>query len=151
MRSVPFLWLLAILVGALIPVQAAANAAMSRAIGGNFTVVALILFAVAALAALAAVALSGAPVPTQAQLAQAPWWSFTGGLIVAAYVLAITVLAGRLGVGTAIALIVTGQILAAIGIDHFGLMRAIPFPLTPGRLLGAAMMIGGAFLALRSG
>jgi Protein of unknown function, DUF606. len=52
-------------------------------------------------------------------------------------------------VGTAIAFIVTGQILAALTIDHFGLMRSLQFPLTPGRALGSVLMIVGAFLALR--
>ena len=55
----------------------------------------------------------------------------------------------RLGVGTAIALIVTGQSFAALTIDHFGLMRSLVVSLTPTRLAGAALMIAGAFLALR--
>jgi transporter family-2 protein len=44
---------------------------------------------------------------------------------------------------------VTGQIFAALTIDHFGLMRSIVVSLTPTRLAGAALMIAGAFLALR--
>jgi len=64
-------------------------------------------------------------------------------------VFTITFLSPRLGVGTAIALIVTGQIFAALTIDHFGLMRSIVVSLTPTRLAGAALMIAGAFLALR--
>ncbi|CAN5892763.1 hypothetical protein BH24GEM1_BH24GEM1_13770 [soil metagenome] len=41
------LWILALVVGALIPVQAAANAALSRSILGNVVAAALTLFAVA--------------------------------------------------------------------------------------------------------
>jgi transporter family-2 protein len=52
-------------------------------------------------------------------------------------------------VGTAIALIVTGQVLAAITIDHFGLMRSTVVPLSPVRIVGAALIMAGAFLALR--
>lgn len=92
---------------------------------------------------------AGASVPTPADLGSAPWWSYTGGLIVAFYVFSITFLAPRLGVGTAIALVVTGQVMAALTIDHFGLMRSLTFPLTPARALGAALMVIGAFLALR--
>jgi transporter family-2 protein len=55
----------------------------------------------------------------------------------------------RIGVGAAISLIVTGQILAALTIDHFGLLRALTFHLTPSRGAGALRMIVGAFLALR--
>jgi transporter family-2 protein len=95
------------------------------------------------------VLLSGAPIPNGLDLRAAPWWSYTGGLIVAFYVLTITFLAPRLGVGTAIALVVTGQVLAALAIDHFGLLRSLTFPLTMSRLLGGVLMILGVFLALR--
>ncbi len=89
------------------------------------------------------------PFPSVAELRAAPWWSYTGGLIVAFYVFTITFLAPRLGVGTAIALIVTGQIAAALAIDHFGLLRSLTFQLTMSRVAGAVLMVGGAFLALR--
>jgi transporter family-2 protein len=84
-----------------------------------------------------------------ADLREAPWWSFSGGLIVAFYVLTITFLAPRLGVGTAIALIVTGQVLAALTIDHFGLLRSLTVSLTPTRMVGAILMVVGVFLALK--
>jgi transporter family-2 protein len=92
---------------------------------------------------------SGKGVPDVATLKAAPWWSFSGGFIVAFYVFTITFLSPRLGVGTAIALVVAGQILAALTIDHFGLMRSLVFTLTPARVIGAALMILGAFIALR--
>jgi transporter family-2 protein len=143
------LWLLAFVAGALIPVQAAANAALSKSLQNNVPVAALSLFVVAGAVTAAAVLLAGAPMPTFASLRAAPWWSYVGGLIVAFYVLTITFLAPRLGVGTAISLIVTGQIAAALTIDHFGLLRSPVFPLTSARLVGAALMAAGVFLALR--
>ena len=149
MRATFLLWLLALVAGALIPVQAAANAALSRSIQGNVPFAALSLFLVAGAASVLAVVLAGAHLPTVASLRAAPWWSYVGGLIVAFYVFTITFLAPRLGVGVAISLIVTGQIVAALTIDHFGLLRSPTFPLTPTRLVGAALMAVGVFLALR--
>jgi transporter family-2 protein len=144
------LGLLALVAGALIPVQAAANAALSKSLQGNVGYAALTLFAVAGAATtIAAIVLIPSSAPSWGQFRAAPAWSFIGGAIVAVYVLTITFLAPRLGVGAAISLIVTGQILAALLIDHYGLMRSLQFPLTPGRLAGAALMIVGAFLALR--
>jgi transporter family-2 protein len=148
-RLTALLWLLALVAGALIPVQAAANATLSRSLQGNVAFSALILFAVAALTTLAALALSRAPLPPLAGLRAAPWWAYIGGAIVATYVLTITFLAPRLGVGSAIALIVTGQIVAALLIDHFGLLRSNVVPVTPVRLLGGLLMVAGVFLALR--
>jgi transporter family-2 protein len=149
MKTTLLLWLLALVSGSLIAVQAAANAALSRAIHGNVPFAAMTLFIVAASAtALAAVA-AREGVPAWADMKEAPWWSYIGGLIVAFYVFTITFLAPRLGVGTAISLIVTGQILAALAIDHFGLLRSLTIPLNWTRLAGAALMIVGVFLALR--
>ncbi|HVS24251.1 MAG TPA: DMT family transporter [Gammaproteobacteria bacterium] len=149
MRTTLLLGLMAVVSGALIPVQAASNAALSRVIHGNVPFAALTLFVVAALATAVAIAALGQGVPAVAELRDAPWWSYSGGLIVAFYVFTITFLSPRLGVGTSIALIVTGQVLAALTIDHFGLMRSLQISLTPVRLAGAALMIVGAFLALR--
>jgi len=141
--------LLALASGALIPVQAASNAALARTVHDNVPFAAMTLFFVAFVVAAVVLLLSHKGVPAMAELQQAPWWSYSGGPIVAFYVLTITFLAPRLGVGNAIALIVAGQVLAALAIDHFGLLRSIVFPLTPTRLLGGALMIVGVFLALR--
>jgi len=149
MRTMLLLGLMAVISGALIPVQAASNAALSRVIHGNVPFAALTLFLVAAAATALVTLLAGQGWPDAATLREAPWWSYSGGLIVAFYVFTITFLSPRLGVGTAIALIVTGQIFAALTIDHFGLMRSMVISLTPTRLVGAALMIAGAFLALR--
>jgi bacterial/archaeal transporter family-2 protein len=149
MKTTSLLWLLAFVAGALIPVQAAANAALSKSIQGNVAFAALTLFVVAGAASAGAALLAGGQIPTAAALRAAPWWSYLGGLIVAFYVFTITFLAPRLGVGTAISLIVTGQIVAALTIDHFGLLRSLTFPLTPARLVGAVLMAVGVFLALR--
>jgi len=149
MRTMLLLGLMAVVSGALIPVQAASNAALSRVINGNVPFAAMTLFLVAAVATALALAVLGEGLPNVDQLRAAPWWSYSGGLIVAFYVFTITFLSPRLGVGTAIALIVTGQVLSALTIDHFGLMRSLQISLTPTRFAGAALIIVGAFLALR--
>ena len=149
MKSTLLLGLLAVVSGALIPVQAASNAALSRTIQGNVPFSAMVLFLVGLIAATVAMFASGQSLPGVAELREAPWWSYSGGPIVAFYVLTITFLAPRLGVGTAISLIVAGQVIAALTIDHFGLLRSLTFELTPTRAIGAILMIVGVYLALR--
>ena len=112
--------------------QAAANAALSRSIHGNIPFAAGTLFLVAGLATALVALAQGGTLPGWTDLRGAPWWSYTGGLIVAFYVFTITFLAPRLGVGTAIALIVTGQVLGALIIDHFGLLRSLDGAAQPG-------------------
>lgn len=141
--------LLALVTGALIPVQAAANTALSRSLGGSVAFAALSLFAVASLATVLATLFSGTRPPSPAAFIAAPAWSYVGGVIVAAYVLTITFLVPRLGVGASISLIVTGQVLGALLIDHLGLLRAPTIPVTGPRLFGGGLMIVGVFLAAR--
>jgi transporter family-2 protein len=143
------LGLLALMAGALIPVQAAANASLSKSLHGNVPYSALTLFVVAGVTVLAAILLAGAKLPSVKEFEAAPWWSYVGGIIVATYVLTITFLVPRIGVGSAIALIVTGQIIAAMLIDQFGLLNAPRFPLTSVRMIGALLMIVGVFLSTR--
>ena len=149
MKAIPLLWLLALVSGALIPVQAAANAALSRSIHDNIPFAAGTLFVVAGLATALVALTQGATLPAWTELRGAPWWSDSAGLIVAFSVITLTFLAPRLGVGTAISLIVTGQVLAALTIDHFGLMRSLTVPLSPVRLGGSALIVIGVYLALR--
>lgn len=143
-------WLsaLALVVGALIPVQAVMNAALARTIGSVFYA-SLSLFVVALSYVAIALIVQRQPLPALASLRAAPPWSYLGGLIVGSYVLSITYLAPRLGVGPAICFIVTGQILAAVLIDHFGLFGAIVRPMDLSRTAGVALMIVGLFLARR--
>ena len=149
MTTTPLLWLLALASGALIPVQAASNSALSRAVGGNVPFAALTLFLSRPPRRRSRCSLAGQGVPTWADLKQAPWWSYSGGFIVAFYVFTITFLSPRLGVGAAIALVVAGQVISALAIDHYGLLRSLTFSLTPTRLIGAVLMVIGVFLALR--
>jgi transporter family-2 protein len=138
----------AVVVGALIPVQAATNAAMSRAIG-SVAITSVALFAIGFVVVAAWAIIIREPLPSLATLRRVPAYGYLGGFIVASYVTAITFLAPRLGVGNAIRLVVTGQIVAAVAIDHVGAFGAVVQRLTMGRAIGVALMIIGVVLARR--
>lgn len=138
----------ALIVGALIPIQAATNVALSRAIDSVFYA-SLVLFLVALLVVTMFLLLNRFPLPAVSAFRSAPGYGYLGGLIVAAYVLAITYLAPRIGVGNAICFIVTGQIIMAVTIDHFGLFGSAINHIDLKRGMGVALMIIGLFLARR--
>jgi transporter family-2 protein len=52
--------------------------------------------------------------------------------------------APRLGAGSFIVLVVAGQMITAIVVDHFGLMALTPKPVTLARVLGVALIMTGA-------
>jgi transporter family-2 protein len=87
--------------------------------------------------------------PKPQQLLSAPMYGYLGGLIVATYVVMITILVPKIGVGTAIGLIVTGQILCAVVIDHFGLFNAAVRSIDLTRMAGVLLMIGGVYLVMK--
>lgn len=137
-----FLYGLAIMAGVLIPVQAATNAMLSK-VTGHVLYSSLILFGVGMTLVLVFILLFRPIPPSFEKLIAAPLYSYAGGLIVATYVLSITFLAPRIGVGNAVLLIVTGQILSAALIDHYGLFGASVFPLTAGKFMGLGCIVIG--------
>ncbi len=139
---------LALIVGALIPIQAATNASFSKSIGNPF-VTGLMVFAIGLVGMIIFILVSRTPVPAPKQLMSAPLYSYIGGLIIATYVVMITIIAPRIGVGTAIALIVTGQIICAVIIDHFGLFNVPVRHIDLSRLGGVLLMITGIYFVMK--
>jgi transporter family-2 protein len=83
-------------------------------------------------------------VPAAEKVSGAPWWAWTGGLLGVVFVLVSLGLVNRLGAAFLFALVVVGQMLASLVIDHYGLLGVTEHPITPIRLLGVALLLGGA-------
>lgn len=130
-----------------IPVLAALNAQLGQRLGAP-AAAAVILFTVALLGALAFAALTGA-LPRLAAAPSQPRHLFLAGLLVAFYVLSITWVAPRFGIGNAIFFVLLGQTLAATAIDQFALFGAAQRPLSLMRGAGLAMMAAGIALIQR--
>ena len=126
-----------------IPVLAALNAALGVRLGSPF-VAGVILFCVALTVAVIVMLFTGAaPI---AQAPQAPKHLFLGGVLVAFYVLSITFVAPRFGVGNAVFFVLLGQLFSAAAIDHFGLFGAQISPLSLTRAAGISLMTAGVWL-----
>jgi transporter family-2 protein len=89
------------------------------------------------------------PVPTVAVMARIPWWAWSGGVFGAIFVAVSILVAQRLGAATLIALLVTGQMVAAILLDHFGALGLEQRPIDLPRLIGVCLLIGGVVLIRR--
>jgi bacterial/archaeal transporter family-2 protein len=82
-------------------------------------------------------------------VARQPVWLWTGGMLSAFIILAITVGPPRIGVAATIALVITGNLAMAAVIDRFGLLGGKSIPLNWPRLIGIALLAAGAALTLR--
>jgi transporter family-2 protein len=130
-----------------VPVLAALNAQLGTRIGSPATAAAM-LFSIA-LVASALVLVATAGLAPLASIPGQPPHLFLAGLLVAFYVLSVTWIAPRFGVGNAIFCVLLGQLVSAATIDHFGLMGAAAKPLDALRLLGLALMSVGVALTQR--
>jgi transporter family-2 protein len=142
------LFLLGLLAGAGIPVQVAVNSELRRHLGRPEWAT-LVNFGVGLAAMAAILLLQRVPIPSLAQAARAPWWSWTGGALGAFYVFSAVVLTPRLGVATALAVILAGQLLSALLLDQAGALGLAVREVTPGRLLGVALLGAGVYLVQR--
>ena len=104
---------------------------------------------VVGLGALALVAVASGARWAPGSAAAVPAWAWFGGLLGAAYVAATTVLGPRLGAAAVLALTLAGQMVAALLVDHYGVIGFPQSPVTPVRLLGAALLVVGVLLIMR--
>lgn len=139
---------LALICGVLIPIQAATNAAYSRHIQ-NVGFTALMIFATGLLAIIVYLLATRVAIPPAQKLVSAPVYGYLGGIIVATYVILVTILVPRIGVGTTIGLIVTGQILCAVVIDQFGFFNVTVRQTDVSRAIGVVLMIVGVYLVMK--
>ena len=138
-----------LLAGIGIPILAALNASLGTRIGSP-AAAATILFVVAFSGAVSVLLATGGTRALALAPAQ-PKHLFLAGIFVAFFVLSITWIAPRFGVGNAVFFVLLGQLVAAAAIDHFGLFGAREAPLTLARAGGILMMAAGVALTQRVG
>lgn len=134
--------------GAVIAVQSAVNSRLGRELG-NPALATLASFATGTILMLAYCLIVRAGIPAGSVLLRVPVWAWFGGVLGAFYVAAVVITTPRLGVGTMAGFAVAGQMVVAVILDHFGLLGLERHPISPGRLLGIALLIAGVFLLKR--
>ena len=149
MNFAPYLAMLAVvLAGGATALQAPTNAKMATAVGSSVNA-AFVSFAVGTAAlGLLAVALNTRPDLTAAK--SLPWYAWVGGLCGVVFVIAATWGVPRLGVATTITLMVAGQLIISLILDHVGAFGVPKAPINLSRLAGVALVIGGVILVRRS-
>ena len=130
-----------------IPIMAALNAGLGARLQSP-ALAAAVLFLVAVVASLSYLLLVEG-IPTSFSAPSTPFYYYLGGLFVVFYVLSVTWIAPRFGVGNAVSFVLLGQLLSMATIDQFGLMGAPQMPLTLPRLMGLFFMAIGVFLVVR--
>ncbi|MEZ0611805.1 DMT family transporter [Fibrella sp. WM1] len=140
---------LAFLTGTAISVQAAVNSNLRLALN-NPVLASLISFGTGFLTLLIVHLSSGGGVPPLALARSLPWWKYTGGLIGAVYVTTVILSVPRIGTANLVSLSVAGQLIAAVVLDHYGLLGFAHHPANAWRLLGIGLILAGVWLVVRN-
>ncbi|HLL93417.1 MAG TPA: DMT family transporter [Spirosoma sp.] len=141
--------LLAFLTGIAISVQAGVNANLRQSLA-NPVLAAAVSFGTGFVALLIMLLASRASVPSMEAIRQLNWWKWTGGLIGAVYVTTVIVSVPKIGTANLVSLSVAGQLLAAVVLDHYGLLGFALHPTNGWRLLGMALIVAGVLLVVRN-
>lgn len=140
-----WLWIImAFFSGAVLPVQAGLNAKVGKGIG-NPVYAALISFVVGAIGLTLYILFTKQQV-SLAEISRMPAYVWIAGLLGAFYVTAIVVLFPQLGPALTFGLVIAGQMLITVLLEHFSILTQQPNPFNWWRLLGILMIVGGVII-----
>jgi transporter family-2 protein len=144
-RVLALVVVLGLAAGAALPFQAGVNAQLADSLGSPIRA-SLVSFVVGALVLAAVWLLFARGWVSAERMGEAPWWVWIGGALGAFYVTGAIVVAPRVGAATLIAVILAGQAVASLAIDHFGLVGFDEHPATAGRIAGLLLIAFGVLL-----
>ncbi|MES1190469.1 MAG: DMT family transporter [Steroidobacter sp.] len=140
--------LIMLLAGLGIPVMAALNGGLGVKLQSPI-LASTILFVVSSLISVVYLAVSGnwpKSLPNNV-----PVYLYFGAAFVIFYILSITAIAPKFGIGNAISFVLLGQLISMALIDHYQLLGMPHNPINITRFSGLVLMTAGVFLAVRRG
>ena len=137
--------LFALITGAGVAVQSVINARLRVLLDGPFWaaagqfIVGLIFLVVVGL-------LTRQSPPVTSGITRAPLWIWAGGLFGAMDILVNIILTPKLGTTLTLAMMIVGQLSAALIVDHYGLFGGTVIRLSAGRVAGVVLLLLGVSL-----
>jgi bacterial/archaeal transporter family-2 protein len=134
--------LLAMGAGCCLALQASANSRFRENLSSPlfatyFSICGTIIFATLAMLILRP------PAPTTESIRNTQWWNWIGGPLGTLIVLAGTFLVKHLGAAPFLSLMIAGQLLLSVALDHFGLMGLAVQEFSWGRAAGVVLVVAG--------
>jgi bacterial/archaeal transporter family-2 protein len=139
-------YLLALAAGLLLPMQIAFNNKLTN-YSGNPVTSSLISFSVGTIALLLySITQFSSFQKSLQQVGQAPGYAWLGGLVGAFYIISTIVASPKIGLAVFLALIIGGQLVTSVIVDHFGLLGAAVKPITFLKGIGLLLVFIGIIL-----
>jgi len=138
----------ALVIGAASSIQPAVNAILARAVGNPFGATVVSVFV--AFCTIVTISLfTGRGQITPAVLSSVPWWVYLGGMVGALLVASGVIIAPVTGALLFFILIVAGQLLGAMLMDHLGAFGLAVREVSGLRVAGFVLVLAGAVMVLR--
>lgn len=145
MSNIYFYFILALVAGAMMPTQAAINNKLASNVESPI-LAAFVSFLVGTVALFLYTVASGTPLGNLAGAKNASAIAWTGGLLGAFFVTSTVTLVPRLGVALTFSLIMAGQMLITLVIDHYGFLGVPVKEVNLPRLIGVTFITIGVIL-----
>lgn len=137
--------IVALIGGAVLPVQVALNALLKGYVGQPMQVT-FISYLAGSITSLVICFFARYPLPELASLAQTSWWMWVGGCLGTLYVWSTIFAAPKIGAALALGLTIAGQMIAALFLDNYGFIGLTKQPASPLRIAGVVLVIIGVSL-----
>ena len=140
--------LLAVIAGAVLPLQAGLNVQLGKSVNQPIFA-AFASFLIGSLGLLVYLFILKVDFSSVSQTRSVSPWVWIAGILGAFYVAAVIILAPRLGTALTFSLVVTGQMVISLILDHYGLLGLPVKHINWQRLVGVAFLITGVLLIRR--
>lgn len=80
---------------------------------------------------------------------EVPWYALWAGGLGVVLVCAVSYIVPRIGIATAVSLLVAAQLGVSLALDHYGMLGLSLRPVEPARVAGMGLLLAGAWLVLR--
>ena len=135
---------MALVAGATVPTQAGINAKLNIYTGSPIAA-SIVSFITGTATLIIFAVVTKVPVPALSSFTGAPWWIWTGGILGAFYVASCVILANKVGAVSMLALILAGQMITSLVLDHYGLAGYQVQPVSLMKIIGIMLIIAGVF------
>ena len=146
MSNIYLYLLLALVAGAVMPTQAATNNKMAVFLNDSPILASFVSFFVGTIALFIYLVASGTSLGNLALAKNATPVAWVGGILGAFFVTATVTLVPRLGVALTFSLIIAGQMIVTLVIDHFGLLGVPVKEISAARIGGILLITLGVIL-----
>jgi transporter family-2 protein len=138
-------YLLPLFAGIAMSIQSGINAQLRGALQHPI-IAALISFLTGTIALIVILVFSKQALPTLQQYSDVSFYKYTGGLL-GAFIVTVTLISiSKVGAGNMFVLIVAGQLITAVIMDHMGVLGLKENPLTVQKLIGISLVVAGAYI-----